>query len=224
MSKNGNGLFVSHIMCAGSLVRAARNVTMRALGHDAKAMETLAKKKRIPMKGTPTLLSLAVGLALASPSLHAAGLVARPTVPSPPSPPSGAAATRAPSSLTIVRKPRQRLGQGWSLALGKVSTRASTCWMCRGMATSRRRTASSSTLNDKNFASKYPDIQPGALVCLEAKVEEYHGHTQLKPLFDGSTPRLTTLARAPPRRHGAAGAGGETLARPWNVTKGCGAP
>jgi len=69
-------------------------------------------------------------------------------------------------------------------------------------------------LNDKNFASKYPDIQPGALVCLEAKVEEYYGHTQLKPLFDGSTPRLTTLAQgAAPAATALRVLEGETLAR-----------
>jgi hypothetical protein len=41
-----DGLLCLLIMCVGSLVRAARNVTMRALGHDAKAMETLAKIKK----------------------------------------------------------------------------------------------------------------------------------------------------------------------------------
>ena len=77
--------------------------------------------------------------------------------------------------------------------------------MCRGTATPETSDGIFVYLNDKNFASKYPDIQPGALVCLEAKVEEYYGHTQLKPLFDGSTPRLTTLAQGdarPPRRCG----------------------
>ena len=58
--KNGLSLFCLPIMCVASLVRAARNVTMRALDQRAKAMETLAKnKKGILMKGTPTLLPLA---------------------------------------------------------------------------------------------------------------------------------------------------------------------
>ena len=34
------------VMCVGSLVRHARNVTMRALGQRAKAMESLAKIKK----------------------------------------------------------------------------------------------------------------------------------------------------------------------------------
>ena len=34
------------LMCVGSLVRHARNVTMRALGQRAKAMESLAKIKK----------------------------------------------------------------------------------------------------------------------------------------------------------------------------------
>ncbi len=46
---------------------------MRALGRCAKAMETLAKIKRNSYERTRTLLSLAVGLALASPSVYAAG-------------------------------------------------------------------------------------------------------------------------------------------------------
>ena len=175
------------------------------------------------MKGTPTLLSLAVGLALASRLSTPPASVARPTVPSPPSPPSRAVATRAPRPGRSVRKRPERLGQGGGLGSGRKPQQGLLPAGCAGGRQPETSDGIFVYLNDKNFASKYPDIQPGALVCLEAKVEEYYGHTQLKPLFDGSTPRLTTLAQgAAPAATALRVLEGKPWPEPWNVTKGCG--
>ncbi|QXC28479.1 ExeM/NucH family extracellular endonuclease [Aeromonas sp. FDAARGOS 1409] len=169
------------------------------------------------MKGTPTLLSLAVGLALASPSLHAAGF----------SCPADSALTPIPAIQGSGDKsplvPDDQFESPGSVsvravvsALGESLNKGFYLLDVQGDGNLETSDGIFVYLNDKNFASKYPDIQPGALVCLEAKVEEYHGHTQLKPLFDGSTPRLTTLAQgaAPaPAATALRVLEGETLAR-----------
>ncbi len=167
------------------------------------------------MKGTPTLLSLAVGLALASPSLYAAGfscpadsaLTPIPAIQgsgdkSPLVPDDQFESTQSVSVKAVVSGLGESLNKGFYLL------------DVQGDGNPETSDGIFVYLNDKNFASKYPDIQPGALVCLEAKVEEYYGHTQLKPLFDGSTPRLTTLAQgAAPAATALRVLEGETLAR-----------
>ncbi|BBT20368.1 MULTISPECIES: ExeM/NucH family extracellular endonuclease [Aeromonas] len=167
------------------------------------------------MKGTPTLLSLAVGLALASPSLYAAGF----------SCPADSALTPIPAiqgsgdKSPLVPDDQFESAQSVSVkavvsGLGESLNKGFYLQDVQGDGNPETSDGIFVYLNDKNFASKYPDIQPGALVCLEAKVEEYYGHTQLKPLFDGSTPRLTTLAQgAAPAATALRVLEGETLAR-----------
>ncbi len=167
------------------------------------------------MKGTPTLLSLAVGLALASPSLYAAGF----------SCPADSALTPIPAiqgsgdKSPLVPDDQFESAQSVSVkavvsGLGESLNKGFYLLDVQGDGNPETSDGIFVYLNDKNFASKYPDIQPGALVCLEAKVEEYYGHTQLKPLFDGSTPRLTTLAQGDaPAATALRVLEGETLAR-----------
>ncbi len=167
------------------------------------------------MKGTPTLLSLAVGLALASPSLYAAGF----------SCPADSALTPIPAiqgsgdKSPLVPDDQFESAQSVSVkavvsGLGESLNKGFYLLDVQGDGNPETSDGIFVYLNDKNFASKYPDIQPGALVCLEAKVEEYYGHTQLKPLFDGNTPRLTTLAQgAAPAATALRVLEGETLAR-----------
>ena len=167
------------------------------------------------MKGTPTLLSLAVGLALASPSLYAAGF----------SCPADSALTPIPAiqgsgdKSPLVPDDQFESAQSVSVkavvsGLGESLNKGFYLLDVQGDGNPETSDGIFVYLNDKNFASKYPDIQPGALVCLEAKVEEYYGHTQLKPLFDGSTPRLTTLAQGTaPAATALRVLEGETLAR-----------
>ncbi|MBP8269712.1 MAG: ExeM/NucH family extracellular endonuclease, partial [Aeromonas sp.] len=153
------------------------------------------------MKGRPTLLSLAVGLALASPSLHAAGF----------SCPADSALTPIPAIQGSGDKsplvPDHQFESPGTVsvkavvsALGESLSKGFYLLDLQGDGNPQSSDGIFVYLSDKQFASKYPDIQPGAQVCLEAKVEEYHGHTQLKPLFDGSAPRLAVLAQgdAPP--------------------------
>ncbi len=176
------------------------------------------------MKGTPTLLSLAVGLALASPSLYAAGF----------SCPADSALTPIPAiqgsgdKSPLVPDDQFESAQSVSVkavvsGLGESLNKGFYLLDVQGDGNPETSDGIFVYLNDKNFASKYPDIQPGALVCLEAKVEEYYGHTQLKPLFDCSTPRLTTLAQgAVPAATALRVLEGKPWPEPWSVTKGCG--
>ncbi|MNJ13800.1 Endonuclease/Exonuclease/phosphatase family protein [compost metagenome] len=167
------------------------------------------------MKGRPTLLSLAVGLALASPSLHAAGF----------SCPADSALTPIPAIQGSGDKsplvpdhqfesPRSVSVKAVVSALGESLNKGFYLQDLQGDGNPQSSDGIFVYLSDKQFASKYPDIQPGAQVCLEAKVEEYHGHTQLKPLFDGSTPRLAVLAQGDaPAATALRVLEGETLAR-----------
>ncbi|MCL9781184.1 ExeM/NucH family extracellular endonuclease [Vibrio sp. S4M6] len=45
----------------------------------------------------------------------------------------------------------------------------------------------------KDVQSKYPSLKPGATVCLQAKVEDYYGSTQLD--LDYPTPKLTVVSQ-----------------------------
>ncbi|WP_461602713.1 ExeM/NucH family extracellular endonuclease [Aeromonas rivipollensis] len=167
------------------------------------------------MKGRPTLLSLAVGLALASPSLHAAGF----------SCPADSALTPIPAIQGSGDKsplvPDHQFESPGTVkvkavvsALGESLNKGFYLQDLQGDGNPQSSDGIFVYLSDKQFASKYPDIQPGAQVCLEAKVEEYHGHTQLKPLFDGSAPRLTVLAQGDaPAATALRVLEGETLAR-----------
>ncbi|MDM5059720.1 ExeM/NucH family extracellular endonuclease [Aeromonas rivipollensis] len=148
------------------------------------------------MKGRPTLLSLAVGLALASPSLHAAGFSCPADSALTPIPAIQGSGDKSPLVPDHQFESTQSVAvKALVSALGESLNRGFYLQDLQGDGNPQSSDGIFVYLNDKQFATKYPDIQPGALICLEAKVEEYHGHTQLKPLFDGSAPRLTVLAR-----------------------------
>ena len=167
------------------------------------------------MKGTPTLLSLAVGLALASPSLQAAGF----------SCPADSALTPIPAiqgngdKSPLVPDGQFESTQSVSVravvsALGESLNKGFYLQDPQGDGNPQSSDGIFVYLNDKNFATKYPGIKPGAEVCLEAKVEEYYNHTQLKPVFDGGTPRLQVLAQGTaPASTALRVLEGETLAR-----------
>ncbi|MGL5815670.1 MAG: ExeM/NucH family extracellular endonuclease [Aeromonas sp.] len=167
------------------------------------------------MKGTPTLLSLAVGLALASPSLQAAGF----------SCPADSALTPIPAiqgsgdKSPLIPDGQFESTQSVSVravvsALGESLNKGFYLQDPQGDGDPQSSDGIFVYLNDKNFATKYPGIKPGVEVCLEAKVEEYYNHTQLKPVFDGGTPRLQVLAQGTaPAATALRVLEGETLAR-----------
>ncbi|MFC5705767.1 ExeM/NucH family extracellular endonuclease [Aeromonas eucrenophila] len=167
------------------------------------------------MKGTPTLLSLAVGLALASPSVYAAGFSCPADNALTPIPAIQGNGDKSPFIPDDLFESTQSVSvKAVVSALGESLNKGFYLQDLQGDGDPQTSDGVFVFLNDKNFATKYPDIKPGAVVCLEAKVAEYYGYTQLKPVFDGSAARLQVLAQ------GAAPAAvplrvleGETLAR-----------
>ncbi|WP_148610315.1 ExeM/NucH family extracellular endonuclease [Aeromonas sobria] len=157
------------------------------------------------MKGTRTLLSLAVGLALASSSAHAAfvcpsdpaQLTPIPTI-------QGTGAGSALATQTVTDKNGNVTGKvsldsfnvhGIVTALGQTLTKGFYLTDPAGDGNPATSDGIFVYLNDKDFATKYADIKPGAELCLEAKVEEYYGGTQLKPNVESGKARVqvTTL-------------------------------
>lgn len=152
------------------------------------------------MKGTRTLLSLAVGLALASSGAHAAFVC--PSDPAQLTPIPTIQGTGSPSALAT-----QTVTDKNGNVTGKVSPGT---FNVRGIVTALGQSLSKGFyltdpvgdgnpatsdgifvyLSDKDFATKYADIKPGAELCLEAKVEEYYGGTQLKPTFESGKARV----------------------------------
>ncbi|MCS3832485.1 putative extracellular nuclease [Aeromonas veronii] len=157
------------------------------------------------MKGTRTLLSLAVGLALASSGAHAAFVC--PSDPAQITPIPTIQGTGSASALAT-----QTVTDKNGNVTGKISTGT---FNVRGIVTTLGQSLTKGFyltdpvgdgnpatsdgifvyLNDKDFATKYKDIKPGAELCLEAKVEEYYGGTQLKPTFESSKARLQVTAQ-----------------------------
>ncbi|MCX7127239.1 ExeM/NucH family extracellular endonuclease [Aeromonas sp.] len=152
------------------------------------------------MKGTRTLLSLAVGLALASSGAHAAfvcpsdpaQLTPIPTI-------QGTGAGSALATQTVTDKNGNVTGKvspgsfnvrGIVTALGQTLTRGFYLTDPAGDGNPATSDGIFVYLNDKDFATKYADIKPGAELCLEAKVEEYYGGTQLKPNFESGRARV----------------------------------
>lgn len=157
------------------------------------------------MKGTRTLLSLAVGLALASSGAHAAFVC--PSDPAQLTPIPTIQGTGSASALAT-----QTVTDKNGNVTGKISTGT---FNVRGIVTTLGQSLTKGFyltdpvgdgnpatsdgifvyLNDKEFATNYADIKPGAELCLEAKVEEYYGGTQLKPTFESSKARLQVTAQ-----------------------------
>lgn len=157
------------------------------------------------MKGTRTLLSLAVGLALASSGAHAAfvcpsdpaQLTPIPTI-------QGTGSASALATQTVTDKNGNVTGKispgtfnvrGIVTTLGQSLTKGFYLTDPVGDGNPATSDGIFVYLNDKDFATKYKDIKPGAELCLEAKVEEYYGGTQLKPTFESSKARLQVTAQ-----------------------------
>ncbi|MGL4915941.1 MAG: ExeM/NucH family extracellular endonuclease [Aeromonas allosaccharophila] len=152
------------------------------------------------MKGTRTLLSLAVGLALASSGAHAAfvcpsdpaQLTPIPTI-------QGTGSASALATQTVTDKNGNVTGKvspgtfnvrGIVTALGQSLTKGFYLTDPVGDGNPATSDGIFVYLSDKDFATKYADIKPGAELCLEAKVEEYYGGTQLKPTFESGKARV----------------------------------
>ncbi|MFQ2822445.1 ExeM/NucH family extracellular endonuclease [Aeromonas allosaccharophila] len=152
------------------------------------------------MKGTRTLLSLAVGLALASSGAHAAfvcpsdpaQLTPIPTI-------QGTGSGSALATQTVTDKNGNVTGKvspgtfnvrGIVTALGQSLTKGFYLTDPVGDGNPATSDGIFVYLSDKDFATKYKDIKPGAELCLEAKVEEYYGGTQLKPTFESGKARV----------------------------------
>ncbi|MBL0621907.1 ExeM/NucH family extracellular endonuclease [Aeromonas veronii] len=157
------------------------------------------------MKGTRTLLSLAVGLALASSGAHAAfvcpsdpaQLTPIPTI-------QGTGSASALATQTVTDKNGNVTGKispgtfnvrGIVTTLGQSLTKGFYLTDPVGDGNPATSDGIFVYLNEKDFATKYKDIKPGAELCLEAKVEEYYGGTQLKPTFESSKARLQVTAQ-----------------------------
>ncbi|MFM5614369.1 ExeM/NucH family extracellular endonuclease [Aeromonas veronii] len=157
------------------------------------------------MKGTRTLLSLAVGLALASSGAHAAfvcpsdpaQLTPIPTI-------QGTGSASALATQTVTDKNGNVTGKispgtfnvrGIVTTLGQSLTKGFYLTDPVGDGDPATSDGIFVYLSDKDFATKYADIKPGAELCLEAQVEEFLGGTQLKLKWDGTSPRIQILGQ-----------------------------
>jgi hypothetical protein len=157
------------------------------------------------MKGTRTLLSLAVGLALASSGAHAAFVCPSDPAQFTPIPTiQGTGSASALATQTVTDKNGNVTGKispgtfnvrGIVTTLGQSLTKGFYLTDPVGDGNPATSDGIFVYLNDKDFATKYKDIKPGAELCLEAKVEEYYGGTQLKPSFESSKARLQVTAQ-----------------------------
>ena len=148
------------------------------------------------MKGTPTLLSLAVGLALASPSLHAAGFSCPADSTLTPIPAIQGSGDKSPLIPDGLFESTQSVSvKAVVSALGEGLNKGFYLQDPQGDGNPQSSDGIFVFLSDKSFATKYPDLKPGAEVCLEAKVAEYYGHTQLTPVLDSGAARLQVLAQ-----------------------------
>ncbi|MGL5091229.1 MAG: ExeM/NucH family extracellular endonuclease, partial [Aeromonas sobria] len=147
------------------------------------------------MKGTRTLLSLAVGLALASSGAHAAfvcpsdpaQLTPIPTI-------QGTGAGSALATQTMTDKNGNVTGaispgtfnvRGIVTALGQSLTRG--FYLTDPVGDGNPATSDGIFVYLNDMATKYKDIKPGSEVCLEAQVQEFYGGTQLTPFVDKAT-------------------------------------
>ncbi|MCH7372722.1 ExeM/NucH family extracellular endonuclease [Aeromonas sp. MR16] len=167
------------------------------------------------MKGTPTLLSLAVGLALASPSVYAAGFSCPADNALTPIPAIQGSGDKSPLIPDDLFESTQSVSvKAVVSALGESLNKGFYLQDLQGDGNPQTSDGIFVYLNDKNFATKYPGIKPGAVICLEAKVEEYFNHTQLKPVFDSGSARLQVVAQgSAPAATALRVLEGETLAR-----------
>ncbi|MFL9627308.1 ExeM/NucH family extracellular endonuclease [Aeromonas jandaei] len=157
------------------------------------------------MKGTRTLLSLAVGLALAAPGAHAAfvcpadpaQLTPIPTIQGTGSGSQFATDTVTDKNGNITGKisPGTFMVRGVVTTLGQGLTKGFYLTDPAGDGNPATSDGIFVYLNDSKLATNYPALKPGAEVCLEARVEEYYGGTQLKPTFEANKARLQVTAQ-----------------------------
>uniref|UniRef100_UPI003BA27C34 ExeM/NucH family extracellular endonuclease n=1 Tax=Aeromonas jandaei TaxID=650 RepID=UPI003BA27C34 len=157
------------------------------------------------MKGTRTLLSLAVGLALAAPGAHAAfvcpsdpaQLTPIPTIQGTGSESQFATDTVTDKNGNITGKisPGTFMVRGVVTTLGQSLTKGFYLTDPAGDGNPATSDGIFVYLNDSKLATNYPALKPGAEVCLEARVEEYYGGTQLKPTFEANKARLQVTAQ-----------------------------
>ncbi|MEM0555892.1 MULTISPECIES: ExeM/NucH family extracellular endonuclease [Aeromonas] len=157
------------------------------------------------MKGTRTLLSLAVGLALAAPGAHAAfvcpsdpaQLTPIPTIQGTGSGSQFATDTVTDKNGNITGKisPGTFMVRGVVTTLGQSLTKGFYLTDPAGDGNPATSDGIFVYLNDSKLATNYPTLKPGAEVCLEARVEEYYGGTQLKPTFEANKARLQVTAQ-----------------------------
>ncbi|MGL5707105.1 MAG: ExeM/NucH family extracellular endonuclease, partial [Aeromonas sp.] len=149
------------------------------------------------MKSTRTLLSLAVGLALAAPSVYAADFVCPADIELTPIPVIQGIADKSPlipadkfesTQSVVVKAVVSALGSGVNKGFYLLDT--------NGDGNEQTSDGIFVFPGDDNFLSKNPQIQPGAQVCLEAKVTENYGFTQLK--LDKTAPKIKVLAQTQP--------------------------
>ncbi|MGY3947306.1 nuclease [Aeromonas allosaccharophila] len=149
------------------------------------------------MKGTRTLLSLAVGLALASSGAHAAFVC--PSDPAQLTPIPTIQGTGSASALATTSTATGAVSPGSFHVKGVVTTVGQSLtkgfYLTDPVGDGNPATSDGIFvyLSDKDFATKYADIKPGAELCLEAQVEEFLGGTQLKLKWDGTAPRIQVL-------------------------------
>ncbi|MGY3852905.1 ExeM/NucH family extracellular endonuclease [Aeromonas aquatilis] len=151
------------------------------------------------MKGTRTLLSLAVGLALASSGAHAAFVCPSDPAQLTPIPTlqgtGSASALATTSTSTGAISPDSFRVKGVVTTVGQSLTKGFYLTDPVGDGDPATSDGIFVYLSDKDFATKYADIKPGAELCLEAQVEEFLGGTQLKLKWDGTAPRLKVLGQ-----------------------------
>ncbi|MFM5100257.1 ExeM/NucH family extracellular endonuclease [Aeromonas veronii] len=151
------------------------------------------------MKGTRTLLSLAVGLALASSGAHAAFVCPSDPVQLTPIPTiqgtGSASALATTSTSTGAVSPGSFYVKGVVTTVGQSLTKGFYLTDPVGDGDPATSDGIFVYLSDKDFATKYADIKPGAELCLEAQVEEFLGGTQLKLKWDGTSPRIQVLGQ-----------------------------
>ncbi|HHQ5453600.1 TPA: ExeM/NucH family extracellular endonuclease [Aeromonas veronii] len=151
------------------------------------------------MKGTRTLLSLAVGLALASSGAHAAFVC--PSDPAQLTPIPTIQGTGSASALATTSTSTGAVSPGSFYVKGVVTTVGQSLtkgfYLTDPVGDGDPATSDGIFvyLSDKDFATKYADIKPGAELCLEAQVEEFLGGTQLKLKWDGTSPRIQVLGQ-----------------------------
>ncbi|MGL5323359.1 MAG: ExeM/NucH family extracellular endonuclease, partial [Aeromonas sp.] len=146
------------------------------------------------MKSTRTLLSLAVGLALASSGAHAAfvcpsdqaQLTPIPTIQG-----TGSASALATSPTTNgAISPGSFHVKGIVTTLGQNLTKG--FYLMDPVGDGNPATSDGIFVYLKDAR---PDIKVGTELCLEAQVEEFLGGTQLKLKWDGSAPRIQVLGQ-----------------------------